>query len=193
MIPWILIILGALSTLLGVLGLISIPLLPFFERFEIVYDKDKEIIQARTDPEVGREVFFERRHLIRDYIVFIVAGVVMFFTGFYIGYSTKGENFWLYKKLFPSTVSAPVWDELNENGQYVASSGKAYTYYILVSGNEVSLSGLPCEDLEELKNRLSEVRRENTVIVIDSFAVASTYRAVENMLMELGMDYEETQ
>lgn len=193
MIPWTLIIIGALCIVLGVLGLISLLLLPLIERFEIVYDKEKEIIQARTDPEFGRHVWHEKRHLLRDYIVLIVAGGMMFLAGFYLGYSAKGENFWLYKKFFANSITEQTWDELNESGQYVAASGKAYTYYVLVSGNEVSLSGQSCADLAELKTRLSEIRRENTVIIIDSFAVASTYHAVKDMLNELGMDYEETQ
>ena len=84
------------------------------------------------------------------------------------------------------------WDEINENGQYVAEDGRAFTYYVLVSGKEVSLSGEPCVDMEELKSKLTAVKRENTVIIIDSFAVSSTYRSVVDMLDKLGIDYEET-
>ena len=40
MIPWTLIIVGTLCVLFGVLGLISLVVLPFFERFEVVYDKN---------------------------------------------------------------------------------------------------------------------------------------------------------
>ncbi len=192
MIPWTLIIVGALCTIFGVLGLVSILLLPVFERFEIVYDKDKEIIQARTDPEFGKHVWYEKRHLTRDFIICIVAGTMMFIAGFYLGYAEKGDDFWLYKKLFPDRIAVQTWDEINESGQFVSSTGKAFTYYILVSGDEVSLSGIQCEDLPDLKKRLSEIRRENTVIIIDSFAVSSTYHAVEDMLNELGIEYEET-
>ena len=55
MIPWTLIIIGVLLTVLGVLGWISLFVLPFFERFEVVYDKDKEIIQARTGHKKDRQ------------------------------------------------------------------------------------------------------------------------------------------
>ena len=116
----------------------------------------------------------------------------MFFAGFYLGYAAKGEGFWLYRKLFPDRITVQTWDEINENGQYVADSGKAYTYYVLVSGDKVSLSGEPCKNLEELEIKLAEIKRENTVIIIDSFAVSSTYRSVEDMLNEMGIDYEET-
>ena len=49
MIPWTLIILGTICTIIGVLGLAALLLLPIAERFEIVFDKDKDIVQARTD------------------------------------------------------------------------------------------------------------------------------------------------
>ena len=192
MIPWTLIIIGALLTVFGVLGWISLFVLPFFERFEVVYDKDKEIIQARTDPEFGKQVWYEKKHLKRDFTICIFAGILMFFAGFYLGYAAKGDGFWLYRKLFPDRIVVHTWDEINENGQYVADDGRAFTDYVLVSGDKVSLSGEPCADLEDLEKRLTEIKRENTVIIIDSFAVSSTYRGVEKMLNEMGIDYEET-
>lgn len=193
MIPWILIIIGALCTLIGVLGLIAILLLPIVDRFEIVFDKDKDVVQARTDSKVGKIVREEQKHLTRDFIICVIAGVMMFFAGLYLGYAAKGEGFWLYRKLFPGEVKAvaQVWDKINDDGQYVASDGTAYTYYVLVSGNEIRLSGEKCADLEEFRDRLSEIKRENTVIIYDSFAVSSTYRAVEALLDELGFEYEE--
>ena len=53
MIPWTLIILGALCIIIGVLGILALLLLPIAERFEIVFDKDKDIVQARIDAKVG--------------------------------------------------------------------------------------------------------------------------------------------
>ena len=193
MIPWILIIAGVLCTLVGVLGLAALVLLPVAERFEIVFDKDKDIVQSRTDTKVGKLVWQEKRHLTRDFIICVFAGVMMFFAGMYLGYAAKGDSFWPYKKMFPNQVAAvPVWDEINADGQFVATDGRAYTYYILVSGDEVSLSGEACTDLNDLVKKLSDIRRENTVIIIDSFAVSSTYRGVEKILDEMGSEYEET-
>lgn len=192
MIPWTLIILGALCTIIGVLGILALFFLPIAERFEIVFEKDKDIVQARTDAKVRKIVWDEKRHLTRDFIICIFSGILMFLAGMYLGYAAKGENFWPYKKLFPNRVAqVPVWDELNDAGQFVAADGKAYTYYILVSGNDISLSGEPCADLNDLQRRLSVIKRENTVIIIDSFAVSATYHGVEKMLDELGIAYEE--
>lgn len=192
MIPWTLIIVGVLCTITGVIGLAALIVLPIAERFEIVFDKDKDIVQARTDAKIGKIVWAEKQRLTRDFIICTIAGIMMFFAGMYLGYAAKGDSFWPYKNMFPNRVAAvAVWDEINDAGQFVATDGKAYTYYILVSGNEVRLSGELCADLNELEQKLSKIRRENTVVIIDSFAVSSTYRGVEKMLDELGIAYFE--
>ena len=193
MIPWTLIILGALCTIIGVLGLLAILFLPIAERFEIVFDKDKDIVQSRTDSKVRKIVLSEKKRLTRDFVICVFAGVMMFFAGLYLGYAAKGEGFWLYRKLFrvEAEATAPVWDRINDNGQYVASDGTTYAYYILIDGKEISLNGEPCAGLEDFRTRLQEIKRENTVMIYDSFAVSSTYHAVEALLDELGFDYEE--
>ena len=191
MIPWIFIIIGVLFTVFGVLGWISLFVLPFFERLEVVYDKDKEIIQSRIDPEVGKHVWYEKKHLKRDFTACIFMGILLFCFGLYWGYATEGDGFWLYRKLFPNRIAVQTWDSINENGQYVFEDGRAFTYYVLVSGDKVSLSGESCADLEELKTKLTGINRENTVIIIDSFAVSSIYHGVEKLLSEMGIDYEE--
>lgn len=193
MIPWTLIIAGVLFTLGGALVLLLLLFLPVYERFEVVFDKDKEVVQSRTDRDFMRVVQREKKRLTRDSISSVFAGILMFFAGLYLGFAAKGAGFWPYKMLFPDkAVTAQVWDKINADGQFVDTDGKAYTYYILVSGQEVSLSGEPCADLADLKQRLTEVKRENTVIIYDSFAVSSCYRGVVKILDELGMTYEET-
>lgn len=196
MIPWILIIAGALCAIVGLLGLLAILLLPIADRFEIVFDKDKEVVQARLDAKVGRLVWEEQKRLTRDFAICVLVGVLMFFAGAYLGYAAKGEGFLLYRLFYAEELKAQeklqAWDKLNEDGQYVDEDGTSYTYYILVSGTEISLSGEPCADLADLQGKLSEIKRENTVILYDSFAVASTYRGVEAVLNELGIEYEET-
>lgn len=194
MIPWTLIILGALCTIVGVLGLAALLLLPIFERFEIVFDKDKDIVQARTDAKVGKIVWEEKRHLTRDFIICIFVGILMFFAGMYLGYAAKGDSFWPYRKMFPSMAAnsmIPESDKINENGQFISAEGRTYNYYIYVDGNNISFKGEPCADLEDLKHKLAEIRRDNTVAIYDDFAVSSTYRAVKKMLDELGIAYEE--
>lgn len=193
MIPWILIIVGAVAVLVGGFGLLSLYIyLPLKEKFEIVYDRDKEFIKARVDSETQYTVSYYRKQLQTLFLISFSIGWMMLLSGFYLGYAAQGEGFWLYQKLYPQASTNQVWDELNEEGQFVSESGKVYTYYIVISGKEISLCGEPCVDYNDLKEKLSRIRKENTVIIIDSFAVSSTYHSVEDLLNELGLSYEET-
>lgn len=194
MIPWTFIIVGAIATVVGVIGLLSLYIwLPIKEKFEIVYDRETEFIRARLDLEIQNFVEYHTRQLRNIFIISCFIGPVIFFAGIYLGYVAEGEEFWPYRKLFYSqTISNQVWDEINEQGQFVADDGKVYTYYILVSGKEISFCGEECEDISDLKEKLSQIKRENTVIIIDSFSVLSSYQAVKKILNELGIEYEET-
>ena len=193
MIHWILIIVGVLCIIGGILGLLSLFIyLPLKEKFEIVYDREYDFIRARLDSNIQNYVDHNKVDLIYIYLISCVMGIIMFFAGIYLGYSAEGEGFWFYKKFYPESAINQVWDAINEDGQFVSEDGKAYTHYILISGKEISLSGEPCIDLQELKSRLSIIRKENTVMLIDSFAVASTYHSIEALLNELGIEYEET-
>lgn len=191
MIPWILMIAGVIATLLGVTGLGYLFIwLPVRGLFEI--DSEKKLIQTKWDSDAQYDEDYKRKRSLTTFLILCLIGPMMFLSGFYLGYAEQGEGFWLYQKLYPQASANWVWDELNEEGQFVSESGKAYTYYIVISGKEISLRGEPCTDHNELKEKLSQIRKENTVIVIDSFAVSSTYHSVETILNELGLSYEET-
>ena len=129
MIPWTLMIVGALFTVFGVLGWISLFVLPFFERFEVVYDKDKEIIQARTDKEFGKHVWYEKKHLTRDFIICVFAGLMMFFAGLYLGYAAKALGWKIATPVFDGAVEEDIMEALekagyNKDGKTVLYDGR---------------------------------------------------------------------
>lgn len=192
MIPRAFIVIGIFMMIIGVIGLLSLILLPIKERHEIVYDREYDYIRSRMDPIVGKFVWRAKKELIRDYFICLFMGVLLFFAGLYVGFAEEGEGFWFYKQFYPQDAASLIWDDIDEDGKYVAEDGRKYTYYILVSGKEVSISGEKCADLEEVENRLSAIKRENKVILIDSFAAAFTYHSIMDMLNELGIEYEES-
>lgn len=193
MIPWILIVVGVLCIIIGILGLLSLFIyLPLKEKFEVVYDREYDFIRARLDSDIQKYVDHKKMELIHIFLISCIMGILMFLSGMYLGYLAQGEDFWLYKKFYAEKDTSQVWDAINEDGQFVSENGKAYTYYILISGKEISLSGELCIDLQQLKSKLSVIKKQNTVMLIDSFAVASTYHSIELLLNELGIEYEET-
>lgn len=163
MIAWILIVLGALFAIGGAIGLLSMLVLPIKERIRIVCKGEYDLIRARTNAEVGKYVRNDKKHLIRDCICAVIIGIMMFFAGIYLGFAAEGEGFWFYKQFYPEEAANQVWDEINEDGQFVAADGKAYTYYILISGRDVIFRGEQCVDLSDLKSRLSLIRHNEFV------------------------------
>lgn len=82
------------------------------------------------------------------------------------------------------------WDRLTDDGKYKAADGSEYIYCILISGKEYEFNGEPCKDISEIKEKLSEIKKQNTVLIVDHYAVSSYYHDVEDLLKELGISYK---
>ena len=94
------------------------------------------------------------------------------------------------KKVKTSEETPGEWDKISEDGKYIDNNGNKYTYYILVRGNEIRFCKDECRNTDDLRDKLDLVPRENTVVIADSYAVASKYEAVKALLKEMGFKYE---
>lgn len=189
MIPYILIIIGILLTGIAVVGFIRLLLLPFVRMNEVIFEREDDFLKYESRE--GKK-FFKRnlKQWTWVHVICLFVGVLCFFLGMYLGYAAKGDSFWFYKQIFGEDNRAEYWDKISEDGKFIADDGTEYTYYILVSGENYIFSGTECAGFEELKSNVESIRRENTVILIDSFAVSSKYHAAEKLLKELGIKYE---
>lgn len=127
------------------------------------------------------------------YILFIslmIIGSILFCLGFSLGYADKGKGFWFYRLVEGNISETQKWDRISEDGDFIASDGKKYPYYILIRGNTYEFKGIECEDIEDVNEYLSHISRENTIMLIDSFAVAKKINDVEILLKEMGIQYE---
>ena len=121
---------------------------------------------------------------------FAIIGIVLFFFGWSLGYNQKGEGFIFNRFISGESIKTEKWDRLTENGSFISDSGNEYPYYLLVSGNTYEFCGEVCENTEDVKTKLSKIKRENTVIIIDSYAVSSKIKEAESILTEMGIKYE---
>lgn len=189
MIPVILVVLGLLMALAGIIGLLLIGFSPvvvkirsIFGLLELEEDKRTKVFRKK-----------HRRELASYSMIASLAGLALAFIGWCWGYAQKGENFWFYRKYKHHYISEETpgeWDKISEDGKYIDNNGNKYTYYILVRGNEVRFCKDECRNTDDLRNKLDLVPRENTVIIADSYAVASKYEAVKALLKEMGFKYE---
>lgn len=189
MIPVILVILGLLMALAGIIGLLLIGVSPvvvkirsIFGLLELEEDKRTKVFRKK-----------HRRELASYSMIASLAGLAIGFIGWCWGYAQKGEDFWFYRKYKQHYISEETpgeWDKISEDGKYIDNNGNKYTYYILVRGNEIIFCKDECRNTDDLRAKLDLVPRENTVIIADSYAVASKYEAVKALLKEMGFKYE---
>lgn len=185
-ISYIIIIVGVLLIIVGILGLLIIAASPFIHGFQIILKRKADYLDYET---VQGKKFLHKTTIryTRTSLIMAIIGFMCFFGGIYLGYAARGEDFWFYKKIFGEIENNGQWDRINDEGRFVASDGKEYTYYILVVGDRISLNGIECDSIEDLKERLSEIRRENTVVLVDSYAVSLTFHSVEDLLNKMGI------
>ena len=189
MIPVILVVLGLLMALAGIIGLLLIGFSPvvvkirsIFGLLELEEDKRTKVFRKK-----------HRRELSSYSMIASLAGLALAFIGWCWGYAQKGEDFWFYRKYKQHYISEETpgeWDKISEDGKYIDNNGNKYTYYILVRGNEIRFCKDECRNTDDLRDKLDLVPRENTVIIADSYAVASKYEAVKALLKEMGFKYE---
>lgn len=189
MIPYILIIAGVVAIILGLIGLIRIALLPLVRAHQVVF-KRKDDYLFYENAKGQRILKSEKKFLLNIYITLIIVGPLLVITGFYAGFTEHGANFWLYKNLFHSE-EAQRNDRINEDGQFLASDGKAYNYYIFVRGSNIFFKDELCDDNAALEEKIKGFDRTNTIVVYDDFAVSSVYHYVINLLDKSGIHCKE--
>lgn len=189
MIAYILIGTGLILMAVAIINFIHMLFLPIIKLHGVVYEREDDYLKYET-PQGRRYLKQNLRRLIWLYIVCLLVGAVCFFAGIYLGYAEKGDSFFLYRKLFGEAGMKTHWDNITDDGKYKADDGNEYTYYIIVTGEKYVFSGEECDDYADLAERLSSIRRENTVVLIDSFAVSSAYHAAEDLIKQKGIKYK---
>lgn len=190
MIPYLLIILGIISTLWGLIGAFRIAILPIVRAKEIVFKSKDDYIFYETSK--GKRLLKSKtKFLLNIYITLIIVGILAVLFGFYVGFSEHGEDFWLYKRFFDVSNSEQKSDRISDEGKYIAKDGNEYNYYILIRENNIFFKDEACPDITDLKEKIENFDRTNTIVIFDDFAVSSTYHSVVDLLHKSGIEYIE--
>lgn len=194
MIAIVLVILGILLSILGIIGLLAIAISPLIDDWDVVVRRKDDSLFYST--RFGKWILKQRtKKMAWEYFAFLALGVVLIFSGMYLGFADRGEDFWFYKKIYGEQIDKTQWDRLTDEGFYEDPEGDVYKNFILIRGNVVYFNGATDEyivsDISELARKISEIAPENTVALIDSFAISSTYKEVTDMLDKLPRKYKE--
>lgn len=186
MIPTLLMILGFLALIFGIVLLFNVIISPVKVQMRSINGQES----IEENESVKRTRKKDREQMRSKSFAIIVIGAAVFAAGWYWGYAEKGEGFWFHKLFFANDEAVECWDKISDDGKYISDSGNVYTYYLLVKENEYEFCGEPCESIDEVEEKLSQIKRENTVMLIDSFAVASSFHAAEELLKKIPINYE---
>ena len=186
MIPYILIIAGAIAVLYGSIGLIRIAFLPLVRAHQVVF-KRKDDYLFYENPAGQRVLKSQVKFLLNIYITFLVVGALLIAAGFYSGFTDHGEDFWLYKVMFHPKKEQ---DNITDDGRYRTADGQEYNYYITVKGADIYFRDEKC-GRPMLEEKLKGLDRSNTIVVYDDYAVSSEYHFVMDLLKKNGFRYLE--
>lgn len=193
MIAIILVIFGILFSILGLIGLFAIAIAPLIDDWDVVVRRKDDSLFYQT--RFGKWILIQRtKKMAWEYFAILVLGVVLFITGMYLGFADRGKDFWFYKKIYGEEIDTNKWDNLTDEGFYEDPEGKVYRNFILIRGDKIYFNGANETDIvenTELDNMLSKIAQENTIALIDSYAVSATYKDVRDKIKSKGFECKE--
>ena len=194
MIPIILMIFGGLLIVISLLGLLAYVFQPVYEDFQVVIKREDDYAHYATP---SGQAFLQKRvkRYISGIIIMLVAGCILFFSGLYMGYGSKGFNMLFSTKqsgdeMEYDAIDSELAEGFDSRGNYVTDDGKIYTHYLVVKGNAVYYKDELIGDADDLRVFVQNMNIENSFYIVDGYASASAYKEVMNILSENGFEYE---
>lgn len=181
MLPIILIIIGAILIIAGIIGLISVYIQPIRKAIRVFYGQDLDDFWY----EHGRGQLVQqegRRILLTLYSWLIVLGFCALIPGMIMQYMPKGNA----SIIADSEVGA---DTFNDHSAGVTNPAAQGDYYVVVSGDVITMNGKEYASPEEFENDLKLMDRTRKVSVTDDFAVSATYHKVIELINRYGLVY----
>lgn len=194
MVAIILVVVGILFSIVGMIGLFAIAISPLIDDWDVVVRRKDDSLFYSTA--FGKRILKLRtKKMAWEYFAVFAIGVALIISGMYFGFADRGKDFWFYKKIFGEEIDVTSWDKLTDEGFYKDPEGYEFKCFILIRGDKIYYNGAEDGDIvdsiSELKQKVSQTAPENTIAVIDSYALSSTYNEVIEMLDKLPRKYKE--
>ncbi len=181
MLSIVLIIIGVILIVAGIIGLISVYIQPIKKAIRVFYGQDLDDFWY----EHGRGQLVQqegKRILLTLYTLLIVLGLCALIPGLVMRYMPKGNA--------PVVSDAEIGaDAFNDHNAGVSNPAVRGDYYVVISGDVVSMNGKEYASLEAFENDLKVMDRTGKVSVTDDFAVSATYHKVIELINRYGLVY----
>ncbi|MCR4745177.1 MAG: hypothetical protein K5894_08095 [Lachnospiraceae bacterium] len=199
MLAILLMVVGGLMIFVSILGCLAILFQPLYEDYQVVI-KRRDDYTHYLSPSGQAYLRSRIKRYWRSLGILFIAGTLIFFTGYYMKYGSRGFNNLL---TFKDETNAEDSDgaqenlskKLDENGDYISDSGVVY-YGIVVRGNEVIYRNEPIGDVDTFREYIENLQKQSEIDenskfqLLDEYASSAAYLEVMNILNEREIDYE---
>ena len=176
----ILIVLGAVFTISGGIGLIALNVQPILKKIRVVFTHS--LNDLAYDSDKGRKLLQrDSKDLKKSLIFLFIAGLICLGIGIGLIYAPEGkEPLW---KIITDGIT------IHQPESYTDSNGNSYSDCIEIREKTISLNGQKMDNIKDLEKNIKELGSEHTILLIDDFAVSSEYHKVEALLNNCGIKY----
>ena len=179
MIAIIMMVVGAILAIVGFLGLLSLMFEPLYTMYMVIFRRKDDYVYYETKP--GKALLQKNKKALRSScIFFLILGLLLFAAGWFFKFGPRGTD-----SLFSKKVEAGT-----EKGDYVDKQGNTHTEVLYVRGEVIQYKDQFTGTLEEFEAFLKQLDGKTEFYLVDDFAAAKTYHALEELLTSYGFTFE---
>ena len=116
--------------------------------------------------------------------------------GWFIKFGPRGTDSLFSKQVESGTgkgdaeVQNILRESINDAGNFVDANGGEHYGYVIVTGETVTYRDEFKGNIEEFEGFVKQMNGKQELYLVDEFASAKTYREVERILNDYGMNFE---
>lgn len=191
MIAVLLMIIGGGMVITSIVWVIKLIFQPLKESYEVVINREDDYTHY-TSPSRLLYLQEQKRRYIKFVIIMFTAGVVLFFTGLYMQFGSRGFEMLLSfksgKESGYEALDPDISESIDENGDFVAVDGKSYSQYVIVRGNNVYVRDFLVGGIEQFEEYIPNLKTNQNTYLIDDYASSAVYKAVLSQLLKNSID-----
>lgn len=195
MIGIILMVVGVLFALVGFFILLALMFEPVYSMYMVIFRRKDDYVYYETKP--GKALLQRNKKSLRGSgFFFLIVGILLFAGGWFLKFGPRGTDSLFSKQVESGTgkgdaeVQNILKESINDKGNFVDADGTEHYGYVIVTGEIVSYRDEFKGSIEEFEKFVEQMNGKQELYLVDEFASAKTYREVERVLKDYGMNFE---
>ena len=195
MIGILLMIVGVIFALIGFFILLALMFEPVYSMYMVIFRRKDDYVYYETKP--GTALLQRNKKSLRGSgFFFLIVGILFIVAGWFIKFGPRGTDSLFSKQVESGTgkgdaeVQNILRESINDAGNFVDANGGEHYGYVIVTGETVTYRDEFKGNIEEFEGFVKQMNGKQELYLVDEFASAKTYREVERILNDYGMNFE---